>query len=279
MNVAPASAADTGQALEASSAMVTIAPTTADVALKQTIHELRNERAYAAFLFMLTTILTATEAINSWILVPVPLVLAYLAVDRWTTVRRNIRDVTQVHQRVLGHEPLMLQGLSLLVGSGATQQQVTLRRSTMRALASRAIEAAPLAEALVPSDDNSVSALVAEQTLLPVLRNHARSRAALVLVALAAGISVISEPGFAVVVFPIVALLLRKVWHVTRRMRRGQRALALLNEGGTAVIAAENLVVQRGDVQTAFALKPSSLSLLTRNDVPQARVVLRKPSQ
>ena len=278
MNVALAPV-DTGQALELSSAMVTIAPAAASIALKRTIHELRNERAYAAFLFMVTTIRTVTEATNAWILVPIPLAFAYLAVDRWTTVRRNIRDVTQGHQRVLGHEPLMLQGLSLLVGSGATQQKVTLRRPTMRAIASRAIEAAPLAEALVPSDDNIVSALVAEQTLLPVLRNHARSRAALVLVALAAGISVISQPVFAVVVCPIVALLLRKAWHVTRRMRRGQRALALLNEGGTAVIAAENLVVQRGDVQAAFALKPSSLSSLTRNDVPQARVVLRKPSQ
>ena len=65
----------------------------------------------------------------------------------------------------------------------------------------------------------------------------------------------------------------------TRRLGQGMRAMTLLNEGGFAVIAAENLVVQRGDIQAALALKPSSLRLLTRNDLPQARVMLRKPSQ
>jgi hypothetical protein len=280
MNVALAHV-DTMQATEPLSAMVTIAPTTADVALKQTIHALRNERAVAALKFVIASFCALAASIGAWTFLPVPLLFVYLAIDQWVLAHREIRNITKIRARVVAGEPLGLQGLSLLVGEHASHQPVTLRRSTMRSLANRAISAAPLATALKVGDHHNVSALVAEQTLAPLLRTQTRVRAALFAAGILVAIGAMATGAVGAIVAGIIPtfLLFSGAVLATRRLGKGTRAMTLLNEGGFAVIAAENLVVQRGDVQAAFALKPSSLRLLMRNDLPQARIMLRKPSQ
>ena len=147
MKAALAPAAYTAHANEPLSASVTIEPTTADVALKQTIHALRNERAVAALKLVIASFAVLAESFGAWIFLPVPLLFVYLAVDQCVLTHRDIRNITKIRARVVAGEPLGLQGLSLLVGEHASQTLVTLRRATMRSLANRAISAAPLATA------------------------------------------------------------------------------------------------------------------------------------
>ncbi|MBP9086904.1 MAG: hypothetical protein KBG15_12340 [Kofleriaceae bacterium] len=278
MSATPEAEADATQAITLASVAVTVTPTTATLALAQTINDLRNHRALAALQLTLALIITMVSARWQWPLVPVPLTFLYLAIDRWGLTHRNIRDLTQIRKQVDTGESLTLEGSSLVVGSGATHHQVTLRRPTMRALAGRVFTAAPLTALLRTSDRHRVSTLVAENTLAPLLQTQARMRAALLVASVVTGLSAIlqsSVGGFGAGVATM--FLLGGAWRANRRLRQGQRVLSLLNDGGIAVIAAENLVVQRGEVRAAFALKPSSLHLLTRTDVPQARALLRKP--
>lgn len=258
-----------------------VAPAVAAQALKSSIYEFRNQRALGVLQFLGAGVLSVVAALHHSPLLPIPLLFVYLGADKFVIAQRGLRATVNARARALAGERIALQGATLIVGENGTLQSLTtLPRRDMRQLANRAICAAPVQSNFV-SEQHRVSVLVAERTVTPLLRRWALVRLGLVLTTVfwtigaftlfVGDIATGGVSAFFALFFGIGAVA------TTRTLRRGRATLQLLNEGGAAFIAAENLVVQRGDVQRAFALNPLALRRLTIKDLPQARAVVRKP--
>ena len=275
--------ASASTALVLNAVTLNVAPHVAAQALKQSISDFRNQRAFGVLQIVGAGVLALAASVSASVLLPLPLLFVYLGVDKFVIASRGLRVASHARARALAGEQIALKGATLIVGengTGAGQQLSTLPRRDMRQLANRAICAAP-AQSNSVNEQHSVSALVAERTVAPLLRRTAFVRALFVLATVSCSVGVLAvvwgdiasalSSAFFVLFFGIGA-----AW-TTRSLRQGRATLQLLNEGGAAFIAAENLVVQRGDVQRAFALKPLALRSLTIKDLPQARAVVRKP--